>query len=33
MGVPGGGRGRGGQPPGPGPVFKTTAALLKELAK
>jgi len=34
LGVPGaaGGRGRGGQAPPPGPVNKTTAALLKELA-
>jgi uncharacterized protein len=33
MGVPGGsGRGRGGAPPEPPPVYKETAALLKELA-
>jgi hypothetical protein len=34
LGVPaagGGGRGRGGQPPAPGPVNKTTAALLEQL--
>jgi ankyrin repeat protein len=30
LGVPGG-RGRGGQPAGPGPVFESTAALLKQL--
>ena len=32
LGVPGG-RGRGGAPPAPGPVFKTTATLLQELSK
>ncbi len=32
MGVPGGGRGRGGAPPEPPPVYEKTAALLKELA-
>lgn len=32
MGVPGG-RGRGGQPPPPGQVFKATAELLKQLAE
>ncbi len=30
LGVPGG-RGRGGQPPAPGPVFNSTVALLKQL--
>jgi ankyrin repeat protein len=32
MGVPGGGRGRGGAPAEPPPVYEKTAALLKELA-
>jgi ankyrin repeat protein len=32
LGVPGGGRGRGGAPPEPPPVYEKTAALLKELA-
>jgi len=32
LGVPGGGRGRGGAPPEPPPVYEKTAVLLKELA-